>query len=78
MLLDCLPIMQFHKHILYVCNVFAVPLCFYRSHLSFYGVFDGHGGRKASKYAAEHLHKIIAQKFPKGNVTVTSSQLPVT
>jgi serine/threonine protein phosphatase PrpC len=54
-----------------------MPVCLIRSPLSFYAVFDGHGGKKASKYAAEHLPKIIAQKFPKGNVIVTSSQLPV-
>lgn len=58
---------------LYCCIFALLP----RSRLSFYGVFDGHGGKKASKYAADHLHKIIAQKFPKGNVVVTSSQLQI-
>jgi len=37
--------------------------------LSYYAVFDGHGGGRASKYAALNLHKIIAEKFPKGNVS---------
>lgn len=34
--------------------------------LSYYAVFDGHGGLRASSYSAQKLHKIIAQKFPKG------------
>jgi len=45
----------------------------YRCRLSYYAVFDGHGGSRASKYAAQHLHKIIADKFPKGNVAWTRS-----
>ena len=28
----------------------------------YYGVFDGHGGGRASKYLAEHLHRHIAQE----------------
>ena len=41
-----------------------------RCRLSYYAVFDGHGGSRASKYAAEHLHKIIADKLPvHGNLT---------
>lgn len=50
---------------------------FVRTRVAYYGVFDGHGGSKASKYAAEHLHKIIAQKFPKGNVVIADSVLPL-
>lgn len=34
--------------------------------MSYYAVFDGHGGAKASNFAAQRLHKLIAQKFPKG------------
>lgn len=34
-------------------------------HMSYYAVFDGHGGAKASNFAAQRLHKLIAQKFPK-------------
>ncbi|XP_015928660.2 integrin-linked kinase-associated serine/threonine phosphatase 2C isoform X1 [Parasteatoda tepidariorum] len=36
------------------------------SRLSYYAVFDGHGGARASKFAANQLHTHLAQKFPKG------------
>lgn len=36
--------------------------------LKYYGVFDGHGGCRAAKYAAKHLHSNIALKFPKGDL----------
>ena len=32
----------------------------------FYGVYDGHNGNKASKFASENLHKYLADIFPKG------------
>ena len=32
--------------------------------LSLYGVFDGHGGKKASNYIASKLHHVVANKFP--------------
>ena len=35
--------------------------------LSVYGVFDGHVGLKASRFASENLHKFLQDKFPKGN-----------
>ena len=38
----------------------------YRSRTAYYGVFDGHAGPRASKFTAEHLHKNIVAKFPKG------------
>jgi len=50
-----------HMFLVFIC-------CAARCRLSYYAVFDGHGGGRASKYAAQHLHKIIADKFPKGNV----------
>lgn len=31
---------------------------------SYYGMFDGHGGRRASEFCAAELHKQIAKKFP--------------
>ena len=46
-----------------VCDMFCFIL---RSLLSYYGVFDGHAGHRASQYAAQHLHKIIADKLPTG------------
>ena len=36
--------------------------------MAYYGVFDGHAGPKASDYTAQHLHKNIADKFPKGGL----------
>ncbi|XP_013397895.1 integrin-linked kinase-associated serine/threonine phosphatase 2C [Lingula anatina] len=36
--------------------------------VAYFAVFDGHGGDRASKYAATHLHKNIACKFPKGDI----------
>lgn len=36
--------------------------------ISFFGVYDGHGGEKVALYTGEHLHKIIAKQeaFKKG------------
>jgi protein phosphatase PTC2/3 len=30
---------------------------------AFYGVFDGHGGKKASDYAAEHMFEVLKQEL---------------
>lgn len=30
--------------------------------LSFFGVYDGHGGDKVAIYTGEHLHKIISKQ----------------
>uniref|UniRef100_A0A8C9VVW3 Integrin-linked kinase-associated serine/threonine phosphatase n=1 Tax=Scleropages formosus TaxID=113540 RepID=A0A8C9VVW3_SCLFO len=38
------------------------------SRLAYFAVFDGHGGSRASRFAAEHLHHTLALKFPKGEV----------
>ena len=32
-----------------------------------YGVFDGHAGARASRFASANLHKNLCDKFPKGN-----------
>ncbi|KAI9678132.1 MAG: Protein phosphatase 2C 2 [Caeruleum heppii] len=38
--------------------------------LSFFGVYDGHGGAKVALFAGEHIHKIIAKQdsFKQGNL----------
>ncbi|XP_029922597.1 integrin-linked kinase-associated serine/threonine phosphatase 2C isoform X2 [Myripristis murdjan] len=36
------------------------------SRVSYFAVFDGHGGARASRFAAEHLHHTLAAKFPSG------------
>ncbi len=33
--------------------------------MSYYAVFDGHAGDRASVYCAENIHKILADKFSK-------------
>ena len=40
-----------------------------RDRLSFFGVYDGHGGDKVALYAGENLHKILAKQeaFRKGD-----------
>jgi protein phosphatase 2C family protein 2/3 len=38
--------------------------------LSFFGVYDGHGGDKVAIYTGEHLHEIVAKQdaFKDGNI----------
>ena len=38
--------------------------------LSFFGVYDGHGGDKVAIFAGEHIHQIIAKQeaFKKGDI----------
>lgn len=38
----------------------------FRHYVAYYGVFDGHGGSRASRFAADHLHKKIFSNLPKG------------
>ncbi|XP_063349331.1 integrin-linked kinase-associated serine/threonine phosphatase 2C isoform X1 [Pelmatolapia mariae] len=37
------------------------------SRVSYFAVFDGHGGARASRFAAENLHHTLAKKFPTGD-----------
>ncbi|KAM3615831.1 uncharacterized protein V6R79_008442 [Siganus canaliculatus] len=36
------------------------------SRVSYFAVFDGHGGARASQFAAENLHQNLVRKFPSG------------
>lgn len=40
------------------------------SRISFFGVYDGHGGDKVAIFAGEHVHNIIAKQeaFKKGDL----------
>ncbi|KAM9732781.1 arf-GAP with coiled-coil, ANK repeat and PH domain-containing protein 2 [Menidia menidia] len=38
-----------------------------RSRVSYFAVFDGHGGSRASRFAAENLHLNLVQRFPSGD-----------
>ena len=40
-----------------------------KDRLSFFGVYDGHGGEKVAQFAGENIHKIIAKQdaFSKGD-----------
>lgn len=49
---------MFHKNIAHLdSSIFRVSL---------YGVFDGHGGARASRYVAERFPDSLASSFPKG------------
>ena len=38
--------------------------------LSYFGVYDGHGGEKVAQFAGENIHKIVAKQegFAKGEI----------
>ena len=38
--------------------------------LSYFGVYDGHGGEKVAQFAGENIHKIVAKQyaFAKGDI----------
>ncbi|XP_072200395.1 integrin-linked kinase-associated serine/threonine phosphatase 2C [Excalfactoria chinensis] len=44
------------------------PLPSQVTRVSYFAVFDGHGGVRASKFAAQNLHLNLIKKFPKGEV----------
>ncbi|KAM6442309.1 integrin-linked kinase-associated serine/threonine phosphatase 2C [Liasis olivaceus] len=44
------------------------PLSSQITRVSYFAVFDGHGGVRASTYAAQNLHQNLIRKFPKGEV----------
>ncbi|XP_031165431.1 integrin-linked kinase-associated serine/threonine phosphatase 2C isoform X2 [Sander lucioperca] len=41
--------------------------------VSYFAVFDGHAGARASRFAAEHLHHNLAKKFPVGSTLSTEN-----
>ncbi|XP_025083684.1 integrin-linked kinase-associated serine/threonine phosphatase 2C-like isoform X1 [Pomacea canaliculata] len=43
--------------------------------LALYAVFDGHGGSRASRFASQYLHKILCDKFPKGDVSAVEKEI---
>ncbi|XP_055502060.1 integrin-linked kinase-associated serine/threonine phosphatase 2C isoform X1 [Leucoraja erinacea] len=45
------------------------------SRLSYFAVFDGHGGARASKYAAQNLHLNLTRNFPTGDVSNTEKSI---
>ncbi|XP_048362387.1 integrin-linked kinase-associated serine/threonine phosphatase 2C [Sphaerodactylus townsendi] len=46
------------------CSPLPAPII----RVSYFAVFDGHGGVRASKYAAQNLHQNLIRKFPKGEI----------
>lgn len=46
--------------------------------LCVYAVFDGHGGIRASRFASQHLHNNLRDKFPKGDVTQVEKEIKKT
>lgn len=55
-----------------LCRLTLTWCCFVRTNASFYAVYDGHGGDKAARFSAQHLHKYLAGKFPKGLLSTLS------
>lgn len=55
--------------------MFAVRISLTLNHspstrVSYFAVFDGHGGIRASKFAAQNLHQNLIRKFPKGEIEI--------
>lgn len=46
--------------------------------VSFFAVYDGHGGARASRFASRHLHKFLLDKFPKGEVSIVEKEMKKT
>ncbi|KAA0187375.1 Integrin-linked kinase-associated serine/threonine phosphatase [Fasciolopsis buskii] len=47
---------------------FRVPPSTEVERLSYFAVFDGHGGARAAEFAAKHLHLHMVSRFPRGGV----------
>ncbi|THD18243.1 Integrin-linked kinase-associated serine/threonine phosphatase 2C [Fasciola hepatica] len=47
---------------------FRLPPSIEVKRLSYFAVFDGHGGARAAEFAAKHLHLHMVSRFPRGGV----------
>ncbi len=58
-----------HTTILDLLKNFPLAAKSHTSKISFFGVYDGHGGDKVALFTGENLHKIVAktESFKKGN-----------
>ncbi|OAA68057.1 protein phosphatase [Niveomyces insectorum RCEF 264] len=58
-----------HTTVLDLLESFPLAARGHSSKISFFGVYDGHGGDKVALFAGKHLHKIVAKQeaFKKGN-----------
>lgn len=43
--------------------------------LALYAVFDGHGGVRASRFASQHLHNNLRDRFPKGDIKQVEKEI---
>ncbi|XP_037289242.1 integrin-linked kinase-associated serine/threonine phosphatase 2C [Rhipicephalus microplus] len=43
--------------------------------LAYYAVFDGHNGSRASRHAAQQLHRQLATRFPKGDMSHVEKEI---
>ncbi|KAK8758783.1 hypothetical protein V5799_003583 [Amblyomma americanum] len=43
--------------------------------LAYYAVFDGHNGYRASRHAAQQLHRQLATRFPKGDMSQVEKEI---
>ncbi|XP_066922387.1 integrin-linked kinase-associated serine/threonine phosphatase 2C-like [Clytia hemisphaerica] len=55
----------------------SLPNCDSEKRAAFIGVFDGHGGNKASLYAKNHLFKNIMERIPKETVKNFDRELKI-
>nr|XP_060477471.1 integrin-linked kinase-associated serine/threonine phosphatase 2C [Panthera onca] len=56
------------EHFEFVISLECRPPSSLITRVSYFAVFDGHGGIRASKFAAQNLHQNLIRKFPKGDV----------
>ncbi|CAK7221858.1 Protein phosphatase 2C 2 [Sporothrix curviconia] len=58
-----------HTTVLDLLQNFPLAAKSHNSKISFFGVYDGHGGDKVALFAGEHVHKIVAKQeaFKKSN-----------